>query len=57
MRTLVQTQYPSASPERDLQQAVRNMGYGKDRECFHVPQLWMLVVDNGKLFISHWASS
>ncbi|KAL9589518.1 MAG: hypothetical protein Q9203_001688 [Teloschistes exilis] len=57
MRTLVQTQYPSASPERDLQQAIRKMGYAKDRECFHVPQLWMLVIDSGKSFIAHLASS
>lgn len=57
MKTLVQTRYPSASPKRDLQQAIRKMGYGKDRDCFHVPQLWMLVVDSSESFTRHLASS
>ncbi|KAL8932385.1 MAG: hypothetical protein Q9211_006344, partial [Gyalolechia sp. 1 TL-2023] len=45
-RSLLQTQYPSAAMERDLQQAVCQLQASDQRLCYHVPQLWCLYVEN-----------
>lgn len=49
IRTLLQIQHPSTSPKRDMQQAVCQLDYTRKRHCFHVPQLWCLMIDNGAL--------
>ncbi|KAL8662824.1 MAG: hypothetical protein Q9168_008199, partial [Polycauliona sp. 1 TL-2023] len=51
-RTLLETQYPSTSAKRDLQQAVCHFDYTPKRHCFHVPQLWCLIIDNRFLITS-----
>lgn len=47
MRTLLQSSYTSTPKERDLQQAVCNLGYPKQGHCFHVPQIWCLILGDG----------
>ena len=51
-QTLLQTQYSRTMQQRDMEQAVRQLGNGKKNECFHVAQLWCLVIQNSKLFHS-----
>ena len=46
-RTLLQTQNPSASIERDLQQAVCHLPKSPQRSCYHVPQMWCLWTNDG----------
>ncbi|KAL8920253.1 MAG: hypothetical protein Q9172_004581 [Xanthocarpia lactea] len=48
-RTLLQIQYPSTSVKKDLQQVVCQLDYTEKRNCFHVPQLWCLIVDDSGL--------
>ncbi|KAL8936945.1 MAG: hypothetical protein Q9216_004676 [Gyalolechia sp. 2 TL-2023] len=45
-RSLLQTQYPSAAMERDLQQAICHIQPSDQRLCYHVPQIWCLYVEN-----------
>ncbi|KAL8717105.1 MAG: hypothetical protein Q9225_005628 [Loekoesia sp. 1 TL-2023] len=49
VRTLIQLQSPSTSTKRDKEQVVRQLGYSKGDQCFHVPQIWCLIVDNALL--------
>lgn len=46
--TLLQDQYSRTSRQRDMDQAVCQLGIAEKGECFHVSQLWSLVLDNGK---------
>lgn len=45
-RSLLQTRYPSATMERELQQAVCHLQTPDQRLCYHGPQLWCLYVEN-----------
>lgn len=49
IRSLLQTQYPSAATERDMQQAVCQLQGSDQQLCYHVPQLWCLYVENSTL--------
>ncbi|KAL9010279.1 MAG: hypothetical protein Q9173_004768 [Seirophora scorigena] len=46
LRSLLQTQYPSASMERDMLQAVCQLQGSSQRHCYHVPQIWCLWVED-----------
>lgn len=46
LRSLLQTLYPSASMERDMLQAVCQLQDTGLRQCFHVPQIWCLWVED-----------
>ncbi|KAI4142571.1 MAG: hypothetical protein LQ341_003172, partial [Variospora aurantia] len=46
LRSLLQTLYPSASMERDMLQAVCQLQVTGLRQCFHVPQIWCLWVED-----------
>ncbi|KAL8970969.1 MAG: hypothetical protein Q9197_003527 [Variospora fuerteventurae] len=48
LRSLLQTLYPSASMERDMLQAVCQLQVTGLRQCFHVPQIWCLWVEDTK---------
>ncbi|KAH7319933.1 hypothetical protein B0I35DRAFT_352491 [Stachybotrys elegans] len=48
-QTLLQLQYSRIAKTRDMEQAVRQLGTVKGSECFHVEQLWCLVVGNNLL--------
>jgi hypothetical protein len=45
-RTLLQEQYSGVSAERDMQQAVCQTGHAPAGMCFHVAQLWCIVLDD-----------
>ena len=49
LRTLLQTQYPSTSGKRELQQVVCQLDRAGRRQGFYVPQLWCLIIDNGEI--------
>jgi hypothetical protein len=46
-RTLLQTLFSSAGRDRELKQAVCHLPQTPKQHCFHVPQLWCLVVGEG----------
>lgn len=48
-RTLLQEQYSGVPRERDMQQAICQTGHVPANVCFHVAQLWCIVVDNSLL--------
>lgn len=48
LRTLLQTQYPSTSAKRELQQVVCQLDRAHRRQGFCVPQLWCLIIDNSE---------
>ena len=45
-RTLLQEQYSGVSAERDMQQAVCQTGHVPPGMCFHVAQMWCIVLDD-----------
>ncbi|CCT63521.1 uncharacterized protein FFUJ_01259 [Fusarium fujikuroi IMI 58289] len=45
-QTLLQIQYSRNTVARDMEQAVVQLGIAERGECFHVSQLWCLVIDN-----------
>lgn len=45
MQTLLQAQFSGATRDRDMQQAVRQRK-GSSEVCFHIAQLWCLILDN-----------
>lgn len=45
-QTLLQAQYSRITPERDKQQVVCQGDYSKEFECFHIAQVWCVVLDN-----------
>lgn len=50
IQTLLQTQYSQVDRARDMQQIVRQRkGTLPGNMCFHVSQLWCLVVDNSNV--------
>ncbi|CAM1507046.1 Fc.00g066870.m01.CDS01 [Cosmosporella sp. VM-42] len=48
-QTLLQAQYSRNTLQRDMEQAVCQLGTAKRGECFHISQLWCIVVDNSLL--------
>ena len=54
MRTLLQARFSLVHKERDLQQAVCNMIGTAQGFCFHISQIWCLILDDCKL---HWLCS
>ncbi|KAF7560841.1 hypothetical protein G7046_g3306 [Stylonectria norvegica] len=48
-QTLLQSQYSRNTLQRDMDQAVCQLGTGKRGECFHIAQLWSIVVGNSLL--------
>ncbi|KAK3317448.1 hypothetical protein B0T19DRAFT_434993 [Cercophora scortea] len=49
IQTLLQAQFSRATKERDLQQAVCQQKNAAPGLCFHIAQLWVIVVDNSLL--------
>ena len=43
-QTLLQAHYSRTSRERDLEQAVSFLGIAPSDQCFHIEQLWCLVL-------------
>lgn len=56
-QTLLQAQYSRSSMQRDMEQAVCQLGHAKRGECFHIAQLWCVVIDNGKKHSSYGLSA
>lgn len=48
VQTLLQTQFPRVAKARDMQQAVCRNKQVPAGYCFHIAQLWCLVIDNCK---------
>ncbi|KHN95340.1 uncharacterized protein MAM_06844 [Metarhizium album ARSEF 1941] len=48
-QTLLQAQYSRTTEQRDMLQAVRQVAATKTNECFHIAQLWCVVLDNSLL--------
>ncbi|VBB79618.1 Putative protein of unknown function [Podospora comata] len=49
VQTLLQAQFSRATKDRDMQQAVRQLKGAPAELCFHIAQLWCIVVDNSLL--------
>ncbi|KAI1142915.1 hypothetical protein F5Y05DRAFT_408368 [Hypoxylon sp. FL0543] len=49
VETLMQWEYARTTQERDMQQAVCQNGEVPEGYCFHVAQLWCIVLDNSLL--------
>lgn len=47
-QTLLQAQYSRNTAQRDMEQAVCQLGTAKRGQCFHISQLWCIVLDNSK---------
>ncbi|KAI1765348.1 hypothetical protein GGR53DRAFT_270001 [Hypoxylon sp. FL1150] len=47
--TLLQSEYARTTKERDMQQAVCQNGEAPEGLCFHIAQLWCIVLDNSLL--------
>ncbi|KAF5700260.1 hypothetical protein FGLOB1_10898 [Fusarium globosum] len=45
-QTLLQVQYSRNTVARDMEQAVVRLGIAERGACFHVSQMWCLVIDN-----------
>ncbi|KAL7926663.1 hypothetical protein ACQKWADRAFT_281025 [Trichoderma austrokoningii] len=48
-QTLLQSQYSRSGQERDMQQAVCQLGQVQRGDCFHIAQMWCLIVGNSVL--------
>nr|XP_036585489.1 mg2+ transporter [Colletotrichum truncatum]KAF6795540.1 mg2+ transporter [Colletotrichum truncatum] len=48
-QTLLQSSFSRNSQKRDMQQATRQIGNGDKNFCFHIRQLWCIVLDNSLL--------
>ncbi|KAI0117112.1 hypothetical protein F4814DRAFT_415281 [Daldinia grandis] len=46
IETLLQSEYARTTQERDMQQAVCKNGEVPEGHCFHIAQLWCIVLDN-----------
>lgn len=47
-QTLLQAQYSRSSQQRDMDQAVCQLGQVPRGYCFHISQLWCLIVGNSR---------
>ncbi|KAL1877347.1 hypothetical protein VTK73DRAFT_8720 [Phialemonium thermophilum] len=45
-QTLLQAQYSGVPKDRDMQQVVCQLGHVPPETCFHINQLWCIVLDN-----------
>ncbi len=45
-QTLMQADYSQHLMARDMQQAVRQIKEGTEGHCFHISQLWGIIIDN-----------
>lgn len=45
VQTLLQGQFSKTARERDMQQAVCQIGRRGSGRCFHIAQLWCLIID------------
>lgn len=50
MHTLLQTRSSLISMKREIKQAVCQVSDNSDKLCFHVGQLWCLVIDDCELY-------
>ncbi|KAJ2982637.1 hypothetical protein NUW58_g6401 [Xylaria curta] len=48
-QTLMQADYSQHLKARDMQQAVQQIKEGSGEQCFHISQLWGIIVDNSLL--------
>ncbi|KAI3336240.1 hypothetical protein F4824DRAFT_462651 [Ustulina deusta] len=48
-QTLMQADYSQHLMARDMQQAVRQIKEGTEGHCFHISQLWGIIIDNSLL--------
>ncbi|RCI15543.1 hypothetical protein L249_3396 [Ophiocordyceps polyrhachis-furcata BCC 54312] len=48
-QTLLQSQYSRTPRQRDMRQAVCQLGMAPKGDCFHIAQVWCLVLDNSLL--------
>lgn len=48
IQTLLQAQYSKTARDRDMQQAVSQISSGGNGRCFHIAQLWCLIIDKCK---------
>lgn len=55
VQTLLQAQFSKTARERDMQQAVCQIGRKGNGRCFHIAQLWCLIIDKCEYF--HLSSS
>ncbi|KAL2066725.1 hypothetical protein VTL71DRAFT_2797 [Oculimacula yallundae] len=46
MRTLLQARFALVQKERDMKQAVRYLQDTPQEHCFHIAQVWFLILDN-----------
>lgn len=46
IQTLLQAQFSRAAKERDMQQAVRQVAKAGPGLCFHISQLWCIIINN-----------
>lgn len=53
----MQSGFSMARKERDLQQAVRLLENEQSDTCFHVAQVWYLMIAEGKLYLAYNATS
>ncbi|KAK0701426.1 hypothetical protein B0T21DRAFT_300402 [Apiosordaria backusii] len=51
IQTLLQAQFSRATKDRDMQQAVRQLKGAPAELCFHISQLWCIVLDNCRSFL------
>jgi hypothetical protein len=47
--TLLQSSYARVARKRDMAQVVRQVSIGDEASCFHIPQLWSIVVGDSLL--------
>ena len=45
MQTLLQVRFNSVKKERDMQQAICKIIGPASRSCFHIAQIWYIIVD------------
>jgi hypothetical protein len=53
VRTLLQAKFSLVKKERDMQQAVCNLPDTPAGQCFHIAQVWCLVLDDCKSDMHH----
>jgi len=53
MRTLLQARFSLVQQERDMQQAVRLLPDAAADKCFHIAQVWFVILDDCKSTSSH----
>jgi hypothetical protein len=53
IETLLQSDYAPTARERDMEQAVVRNGAAAEGECFHIDQVWAIVLDNCESHLEH----